>query len=112
MPEEIRSRPKQPYRAPDAAAFFCSGTGPDWLDDLLAPDAVRRAGVFQPEQVSGLIAKARAKQGRLGNTDNMRLLAVVSTHLLYDQFVLGDIAGRASGVPEPVHAIDLVNAGG
>lgn len=108
VPEEIRRRPKQPYRAPDTASFFTDAP-PDWLGDVTSPAAVADAGVFNPRAVQGLLAKAARTRGvRTGNTDNMRLLAVVSTQLLHQQLVVD--AGRASDndPPEPMTVIDRV----
>ena len=83
MPEEILHRPKQPYRAPDAASFF-SGSPPEWFDEVTSAAAIEAAGVFDPAQVAGLFAKcARTGGARMGNTDNMRVLAVLSTQLAH-----------------------------
>lgn len=109
VPEAVRHRPKQPYRAPDAASFYAGG-GPDWLAEVLSPAEVRAAGVFDPVQVSGLARKAATRSDRFGNTDNMRMLAVVSTQLVHRQFIADDPAVHArSTAPEPVHVFDLVN---
>lgn len=108
IPATILTRPKQPYRAPDAAAFLTAGKPPDWFDDLLAPESVRRIGVFEPTQVAGLVGKARARPRNLGNTDNMRLVAVASTHLLHELFI--SPSATLSGTrtpPEPTTYIDL-----
>jgi asparagine synthase (glutamine-hydrolysing) len=106
VPEEIRRRPKQPYRAPDTASFFGDAT-PDWLGDVTSASAIADAGVFNPRAVQGLLAKAARTRGvRTGNTDNMRLLAVLSTQLLHQQLVVD--AGRATDhdPPEPMIVID------
>ena len=80
IPASITSRPKQPYRAPDASVLMAA----DWLDDVTSPDAVTAAGLFEPRVVQGLIMKARARGAAgLGNTDSMRLTAVASGQLLY-----------------------------
>jgi asparagine synthase (glutamine-hydrolysing) len=108
VPESIRRRPKQPYRAPDTASFF-SDAPPDWLGDVTSPAALADAGVFAPRAVQGLLAKsARTRGVRTGNTDNMRLLAVVSTQLLHQQLIAD--AGRATDTapPEPMTVIDRV----
>ncbi|MGH3354177.1 MAG: asparagine synthase (glutamine-hydrolyzing) [Nocardioides sp.] len=95
VPAEILARPKQPYRAPDAAAFFAAGS-PDWLDAVTAPAAIKEAGVFRPELVERLLAKCRRGGGRgIGNTDSMRLVAVVSVQLLHHDFLAG------AGLVEP-----------
>ncbi|MBK8448434.1 MAG: asparagine synthase (glutamine-hydrolyzing) [Micropruina sp.] len=108
VPEEIRNRHKQPYRAPDAASFF-SAEPPGWVAEALAPEQVMACGVFDARQVAGLTAKARLRRGRFGNTDNMRMLAVLSTQLLYQQFIApSQIAVERPA--DPLLVIDLVDS--
>jgi asparagine synthase (glutamine-hydrolysing) len=109
VPKEIRKRPKQPYRAPDAASFFAD-PAPEWLEEVVSPGAIKAAGVFDAKQVTGLVAKAAQRGGaRMGNTDNMRVLAVVSTQLLHHQFIADPSwASPVPAPPEPAHVIDLV----
>ena len=111
VPDDILKRPKQPYRAPDAASFFFSGRGPDWLTDATSPDALETCGIFNPAAVQVLFDKCASRRGAAtGNTDNMRVLAVLSTQLLYQQFISG--AGGPDGSeppPEPLVAIDLLS---
>ena len=81
VPDEILHRPKQPYRAPDAASFF-AGRAPAWFDEVTSERAVEGGGVFDPTLVAGLLEKCGARRGEsMSNTDNMRVLAVVSTQL-------------------------------
>ncbi|WP_029145919.1 asparagine synthase (glutamine-hydrolyzing) [Microbacterium luticocti] len=108
VPDEIRDRPKQPYRAPDASSFFGGGAG--WFADLLDEAALRRVGVFRPEVVAALVAKCRRSGGRgLSNTDNMRMVAVASAQLLATELL--DAPYRAPAPPEPLVVHDLVGAG-
>ena len=88
VPSEILLRPKQPYRAPDAASFL-GGAAPDYVDDVLAPARIAEAGVFDPSGVAALLAKCRAAQepATLSNADNMAFVGVLSTQLLWEQFV-------------------------
>lgn len=89
VPAEIVRRPKQPYRSPDAASFFAGGAS-DWVHEALNPEALAAAGVFQPEIVQRLAAKAaRAGERAMGNSDNMRFMAVLSTQLLYLDMMVG-----------------------
>lgn len=110
VPAEIRNRPKQPYRAPDTASFFIDRP-PAWLDEVTSPEAVAAAGVFDPARVTGLLAKcARTRGRRTSNTDNMRLLAVLSTQLLHQQMVVDGGSGSDDDPPEPMTVIDRVHA--
>lgn len=111
VPDDILHRPKQPYRAPDAASFFFSGARPEWLDEVTSPEAIRAGGVFDPSLVAGLFAKCLRTGGvNMGNTDNMRVLAVLSTQLTHRDFIVGDGAGaRYQPPPEPLIAVDMVS---
>jgi asparagine synthase (glutamine-hydrolysing) len=88
VPAAVLQRPKQPYRAPDAASFFDASTGRarrDYVDELLAPERIAADGVFQPAAVRALVDKAR--QGKAtGTRDNMALVGILSTQLLLSQF--------------------------
>lgn len=86
VPPEVRHRPKQPYRAPDAQAFL--GERPaSWIAEVLDAGAVAEAGVFDPVAVARLWAKCRAATGQLSNADNMALVGVLSTQLLHRELV-------------------------
>jgi asparagine synthase (glutamine-hydrolysing) len=114
VPPSILHRPKQPYRAPDAASFF-SGPGLDWMDAAISQGALLAAGIFNPSPVARLIEKCRGVRGeRMSNTDNMRLLAVLSTMLMHGAFIAGDGGGgRDEDPPQPMTVIDtLAGAGG
>ncbi|MFO8064879.1 MAG: asparagine synthase (glutamine-hydrolyzing), partial [Spirochaetia bacterium] len=110
IPDEVASRPKQPYRAPDAASFFAGGDSPDWLESVLNRQAVCDAGVFEPDMVERLLAKCRAHEGiGMSNTDNMRIVAVVSVMLLYQQFIAATAPfarAMAEGREIPVTRLD------
>ncbi len=96
VPASVRSRPKQPYRAPDGKAFFGNGRL-EFLDDLLSAAQVRRDGIFRPEAVDQLVRKFR--EGRPTSVkDNMALVGVLSTQIMVDRFVnnLGRVAHAGS----------------
>lgn len=84
LPPEILRRPKQPYRAPDAASFFSSPV--DWVDDVTSAEALKSSGLFNPQAVEHLTAKCRRRKGQgMSNSDNMAVTAVLSTLLLQRQ---------------------------
>lgn len=113
VPEDILHRPKQPYRAPDAASFFTPDR-PAWFEEVMAPPAIAAAGAFEPSLVTGLLAKWERTGGEnMSNTDNMRVLAVVSTQLTHECFIVGGGYGALDwSLPEPSVAVDLVKDDG
>jgi len=88
VPAEILGRKKQPYRAPDALSF-ARPEAAAWLDDIAGPRAVADAGVFAVPAASQVIGKcrARAAAGQFSNSDNMAVVGLLSTQLIYDQFI-------------------------
>ncbi|MCA9675683.1 MAG: asparagine synthase (glutamine-hydrolyzing) [Kofleriaceae bacterium] len=89
VPEAIRRRPKQPYRAPDALAFV--GTDrPGWVDDLMSAEVTAAAGVFEPGAVAKLWAKCTSRaDSQFSNTDNMAVVAVLSSHWVWRSLIDG-----------------------
>ena len=88
LPEGIRTRTKQPYRAPDSACFFDGGRALDWVAELLSPTRLHDAGLFDAQAVGKLMNKCA--QGRaIGFADNMAFVGVLSTMLLHERFVRG-----------------------
>lgn len=96
IPEAIRKRPKQPYRAPDALAFV-GADAPGWITDVMSEQSLRDAGVFDPVAGVKLWEKcsARGDSHQFSNADNMALVGVLSTQLVW-QRVLG------AGAPAPL----------
>lgn len=101
LPESILKRPKQPYRAPDAASFADPGEA-DWIEGVLDPVLLRAARIFDPPSVRRLAEKCRRRgeSGPLSNADNMALVGVLSTQILWDRFVR-----RRPDPPEPHAAV-------
>ena len=83
IPAEIVERPKQPYRAPDSESFLRCG----YVDALLSPAAVARAGYFEPTAVGRLLAKCRRRPAQVSAGDNMAFMGILSTQLLHSTFV-------------------------
>jgi asparagine synthase (glutamine-hydrolysing) len=109
LPERIRARPKQPYRAPDAESFFGDGA-PTFVDDLLDPAALARTGVFDSRSVEGLVRRCKAGRAT-GFRENQAIVAVLSTQLLQRELIdaasptalpagrADVVMGEPSGVP-------------
>jgi len=86
LPETIRRRVKQPYRAPDSQSFFRAGHPVDEVAELLSPERLRDAGYFDPTAVAKLVAKCR--DGRAaGFGDNMAFVGILSTMLIDELFI-------------------------
>lgn len=86
VPASIVRRKKQPYRAPNAAAFLGS-TEPEWVQAVTSPAALRDAGLFDGASVAALFSKLRSAFARdaafePSNADDMAVVAVLSTQLL------------------------------
>ncbi len=85
LPEEIWSRRKRPYRAPIHRSFFNEAT-PDYVMELLSIKGIKATGLFKPGAVNQLVEKLN-KGKRLGETDDMALAGVLSSQLVYQQFI-------------------------
>jgi asparagine synthase (glutamine-hydrolysing) len=87
VPPEVRQRPKQPYRAPDASCFLGpDGPAREYVRDLLSPGGIRRVGLFDPDAVARLVAKVRSGHA-IGAKDNMAVVGILSAQLLADLFL-------------------------
>jgi asparagine synthase (glutamine-hydrolysing) len=85
LPEEIWKRRKRPYRAPIHRSFINDQT-PEWVPELLSSAWLRRAGFFKPEAVTQMVLKLESGKP-LGETDDMAFAGILSTQLVYQQFV-------------------------
>jgi asparagine synthase (glutamine-hydrolysing) len=86
LPPAIWDRPKRPYRAPIHRSFFPDGQALDWVAEALSPARLAAVGCFEPQAVASLFKKIE-RIGTLGETDDMALAGVLSTQLLYQQFI-------------------------
>src|SRR5207302_2818837 len=85
LPPNIASRRKRPYRAPIHRAFF-NNHAEEYVRELLSPEAIRSAGLFNPRAVSQLVAKLEAGAA-VGEMDDMALAGILSSQLIHQQFV-------------------------
>jgi len=102
LPPSLRTRRKQPYRAPDAPSFF-GPNAPEWISDHLTPDRLRRVGVFSPTSVGGLVRRCRAGSAT-GFRENQALVGVLSTQVWHNQF----IESAVSSAPLPVRGTSVL----
>lgn len=97
LPEEICHRPKFAYQAPEIRAFcFLDGTQSPLIDENMNAAAIREAGFFKESLVAALFKKiASSELSRLGTRDNMALIQMLSTQILYNRFVKADVQNIA-----------------
>lgn len=86
LPPEIWNRPKRPYRAPIHRSFFPEKRPLPWVRDMLSPEKIEAAGCFHPPAITALINKVE-RLGQLSESDDMTLAGILSTQLVYQQFV-------------------------
>lgn len=99
IPEPIIKRKKQPYRAPDALCFV-TADAPEYVHHLLSKEALEQAGVFDAGRVCRMYEKcvhrvqSGTTEGVFGNVDNMSFVGILSTQLLYHEFILNNPVER------------------
>ena len=86
LPEAIRTRTKQPYRAPDSRSFFHDGAPLDYVAELLGESRLREAGYFDHRSVAKLVEKCRAGRA-IGFADNMAFVGILSAMLVDELFI-------------------------
>ena len=85
LPDEIRQRPKRPYRAPVHRSFF-GGRKLEYVEELLSEHVVAQTGLFEAKAVAQLVKRIQGGT-TLGETDEMAVAGIISTQLLHHQFV-------------------------
>lgn len=89
IPDSIVNRPKQAYRAPIASTFL-SENAPVYVKEALSENTMLEAGIFNPSTIKPLLEKIK-KSEKPTEVENMILTTIISTHLLYNQFIEGKI---------------------
>jgi len=87
IPPELIKRPKQPYRAPISQAFL-GDTRHEYVHELLSEKTIQEYGCFDPQKTSRLVKKCQHHKGTLlSERENMALVGILSTQLLYFHFI-------------------------
>ena len=94
LPESVRTRTKQPYRAPDSQSFFASGKPLPYVAERFTPAALARSGHFAPAPCAKLLAKCAAGRA-VGFADNMAFVGMLSA-LLVNRFMVESTADGAA----------------
>jgi asparagine synthase (glutamine-hydrolysing) len=85
IPAEIINRTKQPYRAP-VNNVFMGDESPEYVTEMLSEKYIKKAAIFDHTTIFSALSKIR-KTGTSSEMDDMLLTAIISTHLLYYQFI-------------------------
>lgn len=96
IPPAVLARPKFPYRAPPVCA---GAAAPSWARELLAPEAIRKVGIFDPDKVRRLVAKLEGAAAA-SEVDSMGITAVATGQLLAHVLRHG---------PPPASAVEAVS---
>lgn len=86
IPESIRQRSKQPYRAPDSQSFIDQGKPLEYVDYLLSPERINASGIFDAKAVQLLLKKCISGRA-VGFADNQAFVGVLST-MLVDELLI------------------------
>lgn len=87
IPEGIRTRAKQPYRAPIKESFFTDDRE-SYIGQLLSEDVISEFGYFDAKKVSLLCKRFTTESKQAANeVQNMALIGILSTQLLHQQFI-------------------------
>jgi len=92
LPADIRNRPKHPYRAPIRSSLL-PGNGVAF-PEALSLESLKRAGLFDVENVERLLRKMQTVPEPT-EVDSMALAGILSTQLVYEQFVSRFSADRS-----------------
>lgn len=84
LPQEILNRPKHPYRAPIVSCLL----NPDLQahQDALSQTSLNKTGLFDAAKVARLVEQLR-RRPHPSEVDSMALAGILSTQLLYLQFI-------------------------
>ncbi len=88
VPAEIRTRDKQPYRAPGVQSLLAGETLPDWVGDVLSKRKLDALGLFDSSKVEALTNKCRTRilaGDRVTPREDMAILAILSSQILFGE---------------------------
>jgi asparagine synthase (glutamine-hydrolysing) len=88
------------FRAPLDSFHLTGPDRPEWIDQVLSPESLRKTGYFDAEAVQKYRAAIPRMRRTLRRTGiEMGLAAVTATQLWHHLFISGDLAELPRGVP-------------
>jgi len=85
LPKEIVQRPKHPYRAPIKQSLLNEKIA-GYTQEMLSETSLKKTGLFDSNKVTKLRHKIRTMDNP-GEVDSMALVGILSSQLIYHQFV-------------------------
>ena len=85
IPDSVVKRSKQAYRAPISGSFFNEKQS-EYVNELLSNESMQKYGIFDSSKINMLLRKI--KENQASEVENMALAAILSTQLLYQQFII------------------------
>jgi asparagine synthase (glutamine-hydrolysing) len=90
LPREVAWRKKHMFRAPMDS--WAGVGGSTWVDQVLSPESLRKAGYFDPAAVAAAREKlAKPGRGLSRTSTEMGLTAVTATQLWHHLYIAGDL---------------------
>jgi asparagine synthase (glutamine-hydrolysing) len=89
IPASITQRSKQAYRAPISTSLYSQKTS-NYISDILSDKSISSYGIFNPEKIKVFLAKIQ-QQGIMSEIDQMALVGIISTQILYKMFIQDSI---------------------
>jgi asparagine synthase (glutamine-hydrolysing) len=96
LPDEITARSKHPYRAPIKQSLLNEKTA-EYVQEMLSEKSLKRTGLFDTGKVTKLLRKLHALSNP-SEIDSMALVGILSSQLIYHQFIEGFHAKLAYSV--------------
>ncbi|MHC4496382.1 MAG: asparagine synthase-related protein, partial [Planctomycetota bacterium] len=85
LPDEITARSKHPYRAPIKQSLLNEKTA-EYTREALSEKSLEKAGLFDAGKVTRLLRKLETLDSP-SEIDNMALVGILSSQLVYNQFI-------------------------
>lgn len=105
LPPEIWNRPKRPYRAPIHRSFFPEKRPLPWVHEMFSTTNLEAAGCFNPLAAANLVKKIE-RLGTLSESDDMALAGILSTQLVYEQFIANRPQAHPLTAQDDIRRID------
>ncbi len=95
LPQKILQRPKHPYRAPIKQGLLLHNK--DLIQNYCSENSIKESGLFEYKKVSKLINKLLNFEYS-GEWDNMALVGILSSQIIYEQFIKGFSSSYSSSL--------------